>query len=83
MIYTRMLNVKTVYSYLDCTSGCHHIAPLPETQKKCDFMLSFGKFEFEKVSFGIGDTFGYLQDILIFSESNGKHLKYFRTVFYR
>ena len=52
MNYTQCLKVQ-LYSSLDCTSGYHLIALSPEEQKKFAFVTPFGRFDFQKVPFGL------------------------------
>ena len=96
-----MLNGSTVYSSLDCTSGNHCTALLPEAQWKCAFVMLFGKLYLKKVPYalvhalshfqqlinevlqGLLFALRYLDDILVFSENNEKHLEHLRTVFDR
>ena len=54
-LYT-MLNCLIVYCPLDCTSGYHHIALLPDMQWKYAFVMLIGKFEFKKVLFGLAQV---------------------------
>ena len=48
-----MLNVSTVYSLLDCTSGYHPIVLSPGIQNKLAFVTLTGKFEFKQVHFSL------------------------------
>ena len=59
-----MLNSLTIYSSQDCTSGYHHIALLPNTQKKSAFITPLGKLRFEKVPFGLAQTPAHFKQLI-------------------
>ena len=59
-----MSNGSSVYSSLECTSGCHHIVFSPEVQKKSVFVTPIGKFQLKKVPFSLAQTLTHFQQLI-------------------
>ena len=56
-----MLAGSSIYSTLDFRNGYYHIALSAESQSKSAFLTPMGKFEFQKVPFGLAQAPAYFQ----------------------
>ena len=55
----------TIYSTLDLRSGYYQIALSVDSQRKSAFVTPKGKFEFQKVPFGLAQAPAYFQWLII------------------
>ena len=94
-IYAQLKGSK-IYSTFDMRSGYYHMVLSKESRPKTAFVSSYGKWEFglaqalayfqrlvHKVLSGLTFTFGYLDDILVFSPEMKSHLEHLRLLFER
>ena len=51
-MYAKLAN-SSIYSSLDSRSGYYHIALSVDSQRKSAFVTPMGKFEFQKLPFGL------------------------------
>ena len=97
-LYAKLQGYK-VFSTLDLRSGYYHIGLSDSAKPKTAFVVSgMGKFEFNRVPFGLAQVpvyfqrlinfdcnfaMGYLDDIVIFSKTEEEHLQYLKEIFER
>ena len=100
-LYAKLQGYK-VFSTLDLRSGYYHIGLSDSAKPKTAFVVSqMGKFEFNRVPFGLAQVpayfqrlinevltdcnfaMGYLDDIIIFSETEEEHLQHLEEIFER
>ena len=100
-LYMKLQGYK-VFSTLDLRSGYYHIGLSDTAKPKTAFVFSgMGKFEFNRVPFGLAQApayfqrlinevltdcnfaMGYLDDIIIFSKTEGELLQHLQAIFER
>ena len=59
-MYAKLVS-SSIYSTLDLRSGYYHTALSADFQRKSAFVTPMGKFEFQKVPFGLAQALPYLQ----------------------
>ena len=95
----RLLKGAKVFSTLDLCSGYYHISLNKSSHAKTAFVVPMGKYEFNRVPFGLsqapayfqllinkvlqGCTFaiGYLDNIIIWSNSDEEHIRHLEDIF--
>ena len=99
-MYTK-LKVAKFFSTIDLRSGYYYIALGKDSRAKTAFVISFGKYKFLQVPFGLAQApaffqhlmnkvldncpfaITYLDDIIIFSDTEEEHLAHIEEIFRR
>ena len=95
-LYAKLQGYK-FFSTLDLRSGYYHIGLSDSAKPKTAFVVSgMGKFEFNRVPFGLAQApayfqrlintdhnfaMGYLDDIIVFSKTEEEHLQHLEEIF--
>ena len=62
-VYAKVKGAK-YFTTLDLQNGYYHITLAPEARAKMAFMTPFGKYEFNKVPFGLAQALAYFQELI-------------------
>ena len=96
-MYAKLKGAK-FFSTIDLRSGYYHIALGKDSRAKTAFVMPFGKYEFLQVPFGLAQAPAffqhlmnkvliigplYLDDIIIFSNTEEEHLAHIEEIFRR
>ena len=94
-MYTKLKGAK-FFSTIDLRSGYYHIALGKDSRAKTAFVMPFGKYEFglaqapaffqhlmNKVLDNCPFAMTYLDDIIIFSDTEEEHLAHIKEIFKR